>query len=62
MVTTSPVRSAVRARITLNDSLSATSSPRCSVVTTSGIAATRILRPPECTSTVSSSLTASTVP
>ena len=56
-VTTSPVSSGVRASTTLSDSLSTTSAPRVrSSPVRSGWTETRILRPPENTSTVPSSL------
>ena len=55
--TTSPASSPGRARITLSDSFSTTSLPRRRASgSMSGLSVTRILRPPENTSTVPSSL------
>ena len=62
-MTISPVRSWERASTTLSDSLSTTSAPRESSATVmSGCSDTRILRPPENTSTVPSSLPPRKVP
>ena len=62
-VTTSPLTSRPRASTTFSDSLRTTSLPRTSSsASISGWRATRILRPPENTSTVSSSLRARNVP
>ena len=61
-VTTSPVTSGARDKTTLIDSLRTTSCPGWSSPTRFGATLTRILRPPEWTSAVASSLRVTTVP